>query len=259
MDGLEAHLLDTPAGPVEWYGRAANGANAGSIVLLHGIQGTAASWETVAGRLDDPRALIIPNLRGRGRSHRPAGLDGYTLAGFSDDLAAILAMAPKPAVLVGWSMGVLVVIETLRRHGTHGLERLVLASGTARPGGEAVWFRSQTPEALVAEAQERATRLALREYADPLAVAGAWASVRGCDLEPDLPRIDLPTLVLHGEVDEECPASHGRRIAALIPGARYEEWSGAGHNLMAHDPHRFALRILCSCAAETYNTIVGFQ
>ncbi|MCK0207765.1 alpha/beta hydrolase [Starkeya koreensis] len=256
---LEVHLLDTPSGPVEWFGHGAAAPARGSFVLLHGIQSTAASWRGVAGHLDDGRALIIPNLRGRGRSHRPATVAGYTLAGFADDLAAVLAMAPRPVTLAGWSMGVLVTLATLDRHGLDGVSHLMLASGTARPGGEAVWFRAATPEELVAEAQARAGRLGLTEAADPLAVAGAWLSVRDCNLECVLPRITVPTLVLHGARDDECPPSHGRRIAALAPGARFELWEGAGHPLMAHDPQRLARTLLRLCAAETPATIVASQ
>lgn len=255
---LPAHLLDTPSGPVEWFGQSAAAEPArGSLVLLHGIQSTAASWFGAAGHLDAARALIVPNLRGRGRSHRPATMAGYGLAGFADDLAAILAMAPKPITLAGWSMGVLVTLATFERHGLDGVSQIVLASGTARPGGEAVWFRASTPEELVTEAQARAARLRLSEAADPLAVAGAWLSVRDCNLESVLPRIGVPTLVLHGESDDECPVSHGRRLAALIPGARFEPWEGAGHHLMAHDPQRLARTLLRPCAAESPATIVA--
>lgn len=255
---LQVHLLDTPSGPVEWFGRGVAAEPAqGSLVLLHGIQSTAASWFGVAAHLDDTRALIIPNLRGRGRSHRPATLAGYGLAGFADDLAAILAVAPRPVTLAGWSMGVLVTLATFERHGLEGVERIVLASGTPRPGGEAMWFRASTPADLVAEAQARADRLGLAEAADPLAVAGAWLSVRDCNLESVLPRIGVPTLVLHGEKDDECPVSHGRRLAALIPGAHFECWEGAGHHLMAHDPQRLARTVLRPCAAEIPATIVA--
>ena len=43
--------------------------------------------------------------------------------------------------------------------------------------------------------------------------------------------VTTPVLVIHGDADALLPAAHGRDIAARIPGARYEEIAGMGHDL----------------------------
>ncbi|AGZ41123.1 alpha/beta fold hydrolase [Actinoplanes friuliensis] len=48
---------------------------------------------------------------------------------------------------------------------------------------------------------------------------------------PRLRELSVPTLVLHGEKDPLCRPSAGRRIAALVPDARYVELPGTGHDL----------------------------
>ncbi|QIB32970.1 alpha/beta fold hydrolase [Ancylobacter pratisalsi] len=247
-------FVATHDGALEWID-ANPGADpaGGSFILLHGIQGTASAWSDVANRLTDKlgtkRSVIVPNLRGRGASLAPDLPAAYGLDEFSDDLRAIVQMAPKPVTLVGWSMGVLVSLAYLARYGELGLDGLVLASGTSHVGDEAVWFHSDTLTGLAAEARERAERLALASYASPSAVAGAWASVRAADLRPVLPNISLPTLVLHGDLDDQCPLEHSRRIASAIPGAALEIWPGSGHNLMADDPQRLVDTILRFYAA----------
>lgn len=257
-------LIATDDGVLEWID-ANPGADpaGGSLVLLHGIQGTAATWGDVAGRLADKlgtrRAVIVPNLRGRGASMAPALPHAYGLDNFSGDLRAVISMAPKPVTLVGWSMGVVVTLAYLARYGQLGLDSLVLASGTAHAGGEAVWFHAEALADLAVEARERAERLALTSYASPPAVAGAWASVRAADLRPTLPQISLPTLVLHGDLDDQCPLEHGRRIASAIPGASLEVWWGSGHNLMAGDPQRFADTVLRFYAAVQTDIFVATQ
>jgi pimeloyl-ACP methyl ester carboxylesterase len=257
-------LIATNDGVLEWID-ANPGADpaGGSFILLHGIQGTAAAWSDVASRLADKlgtrRAVIMPNLRGRGASLAPDLPAAYGLDDFSDDLRAVISMAPKPVTLVGWSMGVVVTLAYLARYGELGLDSLVLASGTAHAGDEAVWFHADTLAGLAAEAVERAERLALTSYASPAAVAGAWASVRVADLRPALPQISLPTLVLHGDLDDQCPLEHGRRIASGIPGASLEIWRGSGHNLMAGDPQRFADTILRFYAAARTDIFVTAQ
>ena len=156
----------------------------------------------------------------------------------------MIAAAAGPVTLVGWSMGVLASLTCVMRFGATKLDGLVLASGNAHPGSEAVWFHAETPEGVAQEAGERAVKLGLTAYATPTAVAGAWASVRAADVRPVLGRINLPTLVLHGDLDDQCPLAHGQVIAAGIPDASFEVWTGARHNLMAEDPVRFAQSVL---------------
>src|SRR6266851_5167124 len=48
---------------------------------------------------------------------------------------------------------------------------------------------------------------------------------------PALKSVKVPTLVVHGADDPLVPPENGRRVAAAVPGARYLEFAGAGHNL----------------------------
>ena len=48
---------------------------------------------------------------------------------------------------------------------------------------------------------------------------------------PALRELKVPTLVIHGADDPLIPPENGRRVAAAVPGARYIELPGAGHNL----------------------------
>ena len=59
--------------------------------------------------------------------------------------------------------------------------------------------------------------------------AGCCEAIAAMDLTGDLPSIAAPTLVVAGEQDPSTPPEHGRRIAELIPGARFEVVSHAAH------------------------------
>lgn len=48
---------------------------------------------------------------------------------------------------------------------------------------------------------------------------------------PRLRTLDIPALVVHGEADILIPVENGRRVAAAIPGARYIEVPGMGHDV----------------------------
>ncbi len=55
------------------------------------------------------------------------------------------------------------------------------------------------------------------------------ATVMTGDRRQELPNVALPCLVIHGADDTLVPPGKGREIAALIPGAEYEEIAGMGH------------------------------
>lgn len=212
------------------------------LLLVHGIQGTSDAWAPVLPALL-ARRCVVPNLPGRGLSPRWGAHEAlpharyYHLDHYADLVHALVRdlaeRSGSPVALAGWSMGVSVILNLLARHGDEGLERLVLISGTACATQGAVWFRGETPEALEQEARERAERLQLKAVADADAVAASWASVRHADLREAARAIRRPTLVVHGERDDECPFAHGRWLADHVPGAAWLPLPGVGHSAMA--------------------------
>ena len=229
--------LDGPVGPLTGLVSAGDAGAGVPLVLVHGIQGTASSWSGVMEQLPDGVAAFAPNLRGRGGSAVPREVEAYSLEGFAADLATVVEAAGVPVLLAGWSMGVPVALEYLRRTGHGRVLGLALISGTPCPGVDgAVWFRGAGADDIAAEARDRARRLGLREWADPIAVAGAWLACRRTDLRTMLPEICCPTLVLHGTEDDQCPYSHGELLARKIPGARLVTLPEQGHNVLAGVP-----------------------
>lgn len=208
------------------------------VLLVHGIQGTADAWGPLLPALASFRC-VLPNLPGRGLSPRwragwPLSHDRYYHLDHYADLVKALLVAQcerhgARVTLAGWSMGVSIILNLLRRHGDADVERLILISGTACATPDAVWFRGETAEALADEAQARAQRLGLKVVADADAVAASWTSVREADLREAACGIRRPTLVVHGELDDECPMDHGRWLASHVPGAQWLPLAGVGH------------------------------
>jgi pimeloyl-ACP methyl ester carboxylesterase len=61
----------------------------------------------------------------------------------------------------------------------------------------------------------------------------AWDNIDISDL---LPRVKVPTLVLHCREDAVQPFDEGRRLAAGIPGARFVALEGRNHVILQGDP-----------------------
>jgi proline iminopeptidase len=59
------------------------------------------------------------------------------------------------------------------------------------------------------------------------------------DVEPDLPRITVPTLVIVGRYDPQCPIENSERIAREIPGARLVVCEQSGHFPFIEEPDVF--------------------
>jgi pimeloyl-ACP methyl ester carboxylesterase len=215
------------------------------LLLVHGIQGTAEAWQPLLPSLS-ARRCVLPNLPGRGLS--PRWSEGavltrdryYHLDHYADLIQALLVKlcesAGRPVALAGWSMGVSVILNLLARHGDESVDRLVLISGTACATPGAVWFHGETPEALAEEARARAQRLGLRTVADADAVAATWSSVREADLRDAARAIRRPTLVVHGELDDQCPLDHGHWLARNVSQAQWMPLAGVGHAALGACP-----------------------
>ena len=66
----------------------------------------------------------------------------------------------------------------------------------------------------------------LRRAGDGRAVAGFHRASFGVDVEEEARRISVPTLVLHARDDRAIELEAGRRLASLIPNARFEVVEG---------------------------------
>ncbi|OLT48792.1 alpha/beta hydrolase [Saccharomonospora sp. CUA-673] len=221
------------------------------VVFVHGWAQSADAWQL---QLSDPRLttdfrLVAMDLRGHGRSEVPA--DGYGDSRvWADDLAAVLEFAGRPAVVVGWSYGGLVVTDYVRVHGTAGLAGIVYAGaitelGPDLPGGAVgPAMREALPDALsndVDVARPAVRRLCGGMTADSggeslvdgiLAVpahvrAGLFRrSVSSADV---LNGIDVPTLIVHGDRDAVVDITAAEYAAGKIQGARTRWLPGVGH------------------------------
>jgi len=231
----------------------------GPLLLIAGLGQGAWAWRDVVPLLD--REAITFDNRGTGAlSSEPAR---RTIADVAEDA---LAQVDGPADIVGLSMGGYVAM-TIALSRPEAVRSLVLA-GTGAGGPD----RMRRPKH-VADAFFAALRLPYEEYARrtmPYTFSDGWAernperfeAILTARLERPTPystieahadacyafyragcaveRISAPTLVIHGSEDLIVPVENGRMLAERIPGARYVELPGSGHNLPPEEPETFA-------------------
>lgn len=235
--------------------RAVGDPEALPIVFVHGWAASSRAWD---GQLTDLELaarhhLIAVDLRGHGASDVP--LSGYDRsAAWADDLAAVLAYAGRPAVVVGWSYGGLVIADYLRERGSAGVAGLVLVGalteiGRDHPGGVTGRAWEGIMRAVLSDDPDEAvpaiTTLAKRMTASPRPGPDTQRHVgemltvpptvrkalfrRDVDSADVLAAIDVPTLVLHGERDDVVAPSSAEYSAGKIPGAVLRWFPSVGH------------------------------
>ena len=200
---------------------------------------------------------IAFDRRGHGRSDVPSR--GYDMDTLADDLAAVIdQLSLKDVILVGHSMGGAEVVRYLGKYGATKVRKAVLLAAVGpylvqtpdNPYGAPMETHQATIRQYVTDFPKWAaenegpffttgTSAAMRRWLidqlleTPAPVAAAtYRALIGKDLRPDLPKIDRPTLVLHGDKDASAPlAVTGQRLAAGIRGAELKVYAGAPHGL----------------------------
>jgi non-heme chloroperoxidase len=206
---------------------------------------------------------IAYDRRGNGRSEDSG--DGYDCDTLADDLACVIEQLDlRDLILVGHSLGAMEIVRYLGRHGSARVKRAVLVAGgtppllkTAdNPQGVDVAFFEATRAALT---QDRAKWL--RDNAAPFFVPDTsdgifdWTmammmqsslramvettyTVTETDLRPDLRKIDVPVLIVHGTADHSIPIDCGRRTMEFLRHGRMIEYDGAPHGLLVTHAER---------------------
>ncbi len=251
------------AGEIELsYERAGSGP---PLLMIMGMGGTFDHWN--AAFLDDLRRnfdTIVYDHRGVGQSSRLEGL--ITTAQLAEDAVGLLtALEIDSAHVLGISLGGMIAQELALAHPNRVR---TLALGCTYCGGEGSVRASEDVKRRLAEGMscgeaERAIRTSWEVNVSPSFAADldAWArflkvglrrrvavavimeQMRAAaehDTSARLPQIALPTLVLHGTLDERYPVQNGPLIAGLIGGARLEILDGVGHLFYWEWPERSA-------------------
>jgi len=232
-------------------------------VLIHGYPLSGRAWDKqIPALLDAGYRVIIYDRRGFGASSQPAV--GYDYDTFAADLAALLERLDlRDAVLVGHSMGTGEVTRYLSSYGSARVAKGVLVApippfllqAPDNPDGVPQSLFDGFVQAAQADAPAWMKRFLDNFYnADTLrgtlvsdqayqaswniaAAASATAAVAciptwATDFRTDLPKIDVPVLVVQGDADQVLPIGKtGRRLPGLLHDAQLVVIQGGPHGI----------------------------
>ncbi|MBN9392530.1 MAG: alpha/beta hydrolase [Chloroflexi bacterium] len=223
------------------------------LLMLHGFPLDHTMWlDQMAHFSKLGWRVIAPDQRGYGQSsHDPT--EDNTMDLLAQDAAALLDyLGVKKAVVMGLSMGGYVTFAFYRQF-PEKVRALILANTKAEPDApvarenryklrEVVRQQGSTaardvmlPAMFSPELHQSGGTLldnleAIMVRTRPTAIISTLPGLaERRDVVPDLPGIGVPTLVIHGELDQLMPVENARRMAQANPQARFVGVPGAGH------------------------------
>ena len=235
------------------------------IVFSHGWPLNADAWDDQLFFFSSNGfRAIAADRRGHGRSSQTR--DGNDIDTYADDLAALTTeLDLENAIHVGHSTGGGEVVRYLARYGTERVAKAVLIGAIApfmlktadNPEGVPIdvfdgiragvladraqywkdlafpFFGANRPTSKISEGVRDAFWLMSMQAGMPAAY-DCIKAFSETDFRQDLPKIDVPTLVIHGDDDQIVPISvGGARSSKMIKGATLKVYKGAPHGLFA--------------------------
>lgn len=234
------------------------------VVLIHGYPLDGSSWEKqTAALLDAGYRVITYDRRGFGKSDGPA--TGHDYDTYAADLSTIMeALDLRRAVLVGFSMGSGEIARYLSTYGTDRIARVASLGGlppfllltddnpegvpqvvfdplTAAARADRYAFFSSFFDGFYNLTDNLGTRISEEAVTANKAIAAASSPIASVDAQytwltdfrDDISAYTVPTLIVHGTADNIVPIDHtARRLARLIPDARFVEIEGAPHGML---------------------------
>ena len=233
-----------------------------TFLLIHGYGASTFSWRFWAPRLAQRGHVVMLDMKGFGRSPKPA--DGRYGPADQEELVTRLIRARdlRELTVVGHSLGGGVTLLTALRllaEEPERLKRIVVVAGAAydqklppfvrladRPRLSARLFRllgpSRVVRAVIKQIVHDPSRVddeQVRGYAEPLESADAVDALIAAarQIVPEdldvlasrYPTIGVPALLLWGRVDPVVPLAVGERLARALPNARLRIFDACGH------------------------------
>ncbi|RDI97357.1 alpha/beta hydrolase [Dyella solisilvae] len=235
------------------------------VVFSHGWPLSADAWDAQMLFLSSQGyRTIAHDRRGHGRSSQP--WDGNDMDTYADDLATLIdKLDLKNIVLVGHSTGGGEAAHYIGRHGNARVAKVVLigavppimVKSASNPGGTPIevfddiraktladrsqFFKDLSAPFFGANRPNSKATEGMRDSFWRQGMVGGLKGLYECikqfsevDYTPDLKKIEVPTLVIHGDDDQIVPIDDAGRLSAkIVKHATLKVYPGAPHGLTA--------------------------
>ncbi len=241
-----------------------------TVVFIHGWPLSGAMWEYQFTQLPQQGLRCIAyDRRGFGKSDRP--FENYDYDTLAADLKSILdELNLHDVTLVGFSMGGGEIAKYFSLYGGNRISKVVLVSAVT----PYMLNTADNPDGVPQELFDKMAKEMIEDRpafmesfnkdffgvslthrpvsdafltnsltkvmdASPIATLRCAQSFSSTDFRKDIIKINVPTLIIHGDKDKTVPIkATGEESAKLIPGAKFVIYEGAPHGLWYTDKER---------------------
>jgi pimeloyl-ACP methyl ester carboxylesterase len=222
--------------------------NGKSLVLVHGLGGSAAEWRNLMPYLEYAGYRVYaPDLVGYGKSEQPADFS-YSVADEANIVLGFMdALGLKQVDLGGVSMGAW-ISQLIAAHHPERVQKLMLLDAAGLdivPDWDTHLFTPQNPQQLDAlfhllvPNPPRAPDFVARDMVR-ISNKNAWVIQRALNTmwtrenatDALLPQLKMPVLLVWGDQDRIFPLIQGQKMHQLIPQSKLDVIPGCGH--LAH-------------------------
>jgi len=253
------------AGPISFHYTETGNLRGPAVVFVHAFPMSEKMWDDQVAALQKDYRVITLDIRGFGQSklHHP-----YTLEFVVDDVIALLDhLKIEKTVLCGLSMGGFVGLRAVQRNPDR-FRGLVLADTKSEPDldsskiGRYKGIKSIEEKGLSAFVDEfvgkslapsvdgekslifvKAKKIAMKNKVSGVE-AGLLALTSRTDTSADLGKIQVPTLILQGELDAVILMTSAKLLNEKIQGSKFSVIPKAGHLSNLDNPKEFNSKLI---------------
>ncbi|MFM8659057.1 MAG: alpha/beta fold hydrolase [Candidatus Nitrosotenuis sp.] len=234
-----------------------------NLILIHGLGASAERWEQIIPHLGKYFTLYVPDLIGFGLSDKPS-ID-YTTDLFAKFIASFLdELGIGDVTVIGSSLGGQVAVEYASEN-QERVEKLILVSPAgamkqSTPALDAYIMAALYPDSASAknafltmtgnnkEISQSTIDGFVQRMLLPNAKYAFMSTILGLKNAPEISAklavLDIPTLVIWGELDQVIPVKYAEYFVQKIRDCRFYQMEGCGHTPYVENPKEFSKLVL---------------
>lgn len=234
-----------------------------SLVLIHGLGASAERWEHVIPHFSKQFTVYVPDLIGFGLSDKP-NVD-YTTEFFAEFVGSFMAeLGIKKPIIIGSSLGGQIAIEYAHAN-QDDIEKLILVSPAgamkqSTPALDAYIMAALYPDPSTAknaftlmtgnnkEVSQTTVDNFVQRMLMPNAKYAFMSTILGLKNAPEISAklevLEIPTLVVWGELDPVIPIKYAEYFVQKIRDCRFYQIENCGHTPYVEDPKEFIKIVL---------------
>lgn len=231
-----------------------------TVILVHGLGGSAYRWLKVIPLLSTKYRVIAPDMIGFGYSDKPS--TDYTIEFFSKFLSSFIdSLDINKTTLIGTSLGGQIVAECsgnddaieklvlvspsgAMKHSTPTLDAYMMAALYPNHTSARIAFEMMSHAGVVDDFTVSDFVKRMSEPNAKLAFISSVLSVKNSQIHDSLRKIRIPTLLVWGKEDKMIPIEYAKEFVESIGNCKFLELKGIGHVPHIEHPEMFSDSVL---------------